>query len=297
MTTGRRLVLALLATALAGLATSGLAQQTATSEQYFDSDGTRIRYVVRGSGPPVVLVHGFAINAEMNWSLVIPQLAQEFRVIAFDHRGHGKSGKPHAPDAYGPAMVQDVVNLLDHLGIERAHIVGYSMGGAITTRFVMAHPERVRSAVIGGWRWGPSESGMERHLGGVADALTAVADTGGSVAHVILTGLGMKDTETVPPEAKAQLDANDPAALAAVARAMGGLAVSEDALRANEVPTLVLIGERDMFRAGTDTLAAVMSESKLEVLPGRSHITALDDPGFGQAILEFLRATSEMGGG
>jgi pimeloyl-ACP methyl ester carboxylesterase len=80
----------------------------------------------------------------------MPQLSQEFRVIAFDNRGHGKSEKPHEANAYGLAMVQDVENLLDHLGLERAYIVGYSMGSAIALKFLTMHPDRVRSAVIGG---------------------------------------------------------------------------------------------------------------------------------------------------
>src|SRR5688572_2364514 len=93
---------------------------------FFDSAGVAIRYVEAGTGAPVVLVHGYTSDLEDQWigTGVLPALARMHRVIAFDARGHGRSGKPHAPAAYGPEMALDVVRLLDHLGIARAHVVG-----------------------------------------------------------------------------------------------------------------------------------------------------------------------------
>ncbi|HEX72751.1 MAG TPA: alpha/beta fold hydrolase, partial [Candidatus Hydrogenedentes bacterium] len=88
---------------------------------YFDSNGVRIHYTVEGAGDPVILVHGFAANADLNWRLpgVTKALAKEFRVIALDNRGHGLSDKPHDPQQYGAEMIEDVVRLMDHLGIEK----------------------------------------------------------------------------------------------------------------------------------------------------------------------------------
>lgn len=289
----RRLLTLLVAAALASPPVTCLSQQGAPADQFFVSDGTRIRYTERGSGPPVVLIHGFSVSAEMTWGAVIPHLSREFRVIAFDNRGHGKSEKPYRLEAYGLAMVQDVENLLDHLEVERAHIVGYSMGGAIALKFLTMHPDRVRSAVLGGFGW--TRSNGPPSLDRLADALEAVADTGGSISHVILKTLGLRDTTAVGARGIAAIDANDPRALAAVLRATKEMAVSEEILRANEVPTLVLIGERDVYRNGADSLVAVKPNAELEVLPGASHITALQDPGFTQAILDFLHA--EEGGG
>lgn len=289
------LVIALMAAAVASPPGSRPIQQDAPEDQFFVSDGTRIRYMDIGSGAPVVLIHGFSVNAEMNWGMIIPQLSPEFRVIAFDHRGHGKSEKPHGADDYGLRMVRDVENLLDHLGLERAHIVGYSMGGAIAAKFLTMHPDRVSSAVLGGFGW--TELRHPQSRAPLADALEAVADTGGSISHVILKTLGLRDTTAIGAQGRAALDANDPRALAAVMRAIDELAVTREVLRANYVPTLVLIGERDVYRQGTDSLAAVKPNAELEILPGASHITALQDPGFTRAILDFLRANTEEGGG
>ena len=124
-------------------------------DRYFDSAGVQIRYVEKGSGEPLVLVHGYTSNLEVAWveTGVLDSLARNFRVIAFDLRGHGKSGKPHSPQAYGVQLGEDVVRLLDHLKIPRAHIVGYSLGAATTAKLLATRPERFLTAVLGGGRW------------------------------------------------------------------------------------------------------------------------------------------------
>jgi pimeloyl-ACP methyl ester carboxylesterase len=107
--------------------------QTPLDDRFFTSEGVRIRYVDVGRGEPVVLVHGFSSSLDANWrSLgIIEKLSKDFRVIALDCRGHGESDKPHDAASYGINMIEDVTRLLDHLAVRRAHIVGYSMGGAI----------------------------------------------------------------------------------------------------------------------------------------------------------------------
>jgi pimeloyl-ACP methyl ester carboxylesterase len=102
-----------------------LAQQ----DQFFDSNGVRIRYIEAGSGEPALLIHGYTASLDTNWidTGVFQNLAKGHHVIAFDLRGHGKSGKPLDPAAYGREMVQDAIRVLDHLKIQRAHIVGYSL--------------------------------------------------------------------------------------------------------------------------------------------------------------------------
>ena len=122
---------------------------------FFDSAGVRIHYVVEGKGEPVVLVHGFAVDIASNWAEpgIIKGLADRYQVIAIDNRGHGRSDKPHDPQQYGVNMVSDVTRLLDHLNIQKAHIVGYSMGGNIAGVFLTDHPERVRTAILGATPW------------------------------------------------------------------------------------------------------------------------------------------------
>lgn len=120
-------------------------------DRFLDSGGVRIRYVDHGAGTAVVLVHGFTASIEPAWieTGILPSLARDYRVVAFDLRGHGKSGKPHDPRAYDE-MGLDAIRLLDHLGIQKAHIVGYSLGGIIVAKLLTTHHDRFLSAVLGG---------------------------------------------------------------------------------------------------------------------------------------------------
>jgi pimeloyl-ACP methyl ester carboxylesterase len=121
----------------------------------FDSDGVKIHYVVVGRGDPVIRIHGLLASAQINWEWpgITPDLAKNHRVIALDCRGHGLSDKPISETQYGVKMVDDVVRLMDHLNLQQADVVGYSMGGMITLKLMVLHPERVRSAIIGGMGW------------------------------------------------------------------------------------------------------------------------------------------------
>ena len=121
-------------------------------DQFFNSNDVQIRYVDQGSGEPVLLIHGYTASVETNWLApgVFQSLAKDHRVIAFDLRGHGKSGKPHDPAMYGREMVHDAIRLLDHLNIRRAHIVGYSLGAIITAKLLTTNPDRFLSATLGG---------------------------------------------------------------------------------------------------------------------------------------------------
>jgi pimeloyl-ACP methyl ester carboxylesterase len=120
-----------------------LPAMASAEDKFFNSNGARIRYVDQGTGEPVVLVHGYTSVIERAWieTGVFPNLAKDYRVIALDLRGHGKSDKPHDPKAYAE-LGQDVVRLLDHLNIARAHIVGYSLGGVITAKLLTTNPDR-----------------------------------------------------------------------------------------------------------------------------------------------------------
>src|SRR5690242_8308634 len=120
----------------------------------FTHDGVEIAFLDEGEGAPIVLVHGFASNKEVNWvapGWVTTLTRAGRRAIALDNRGHGQSGKLYDPAAYHSAvMAEDVRRLLDHLGLERADVFGYSMGARITAFLALNRPERVRSAIIGG---------------------------------------------------------------------------------------------------------------------------------------------------
>ena len=122
--------------------------------QRFDSDGVEIAFVDEGEGLPTLLVHGFASNHRVNWvstSWLRDLVAAGRRVIALDNRGHGESWKPHDSDAYDtPVMAEDARRLLDRLAMSRADVIGYSMGARIAAFLTLAHPGRVRRAVLSG---------------------------------------------------------------------------------------------------------------------------------------------------
>ena len=133
-----------------------------SGQEFFESQGVQIRYVDEGAGEPVVLVHGYTGSLE-RWSRagVAEALLEDHRVIRMDARGHGESGKPHDPKEYGAEMAMDVIRLLDHLGLQRAHLVGYSMGARLTGYLVVHQSERLITATLGGspprQKWDVSE--------------------------------------------------------------------------------------------------------------------------------------------
>src|SRR5579863_4124087 len=120
----------------------------------FAHDGVEIAFLDEGEGEPIVLVHGFGSNKDVNWvapGWVATLTRAGRRVIALDNRGHGASTKLYDPALYHRGiMAEDVRALLDHLGLPRADVMGYSLGGRITALLVEKHPQRVRSAILGG---------------------------------------------------------------------------------------------------------------------------------------------------
>jgi pimeloyl-ACP methyl ester carboxylesterase len=262
------------------------AQEALHRDAFFDSDGTRIRYVVRGTGPPVVLVHGFAVNLELNWAWtgVLDSLAARYMVVAPDLRGHGASDKPHDPDAYGTRFVEDLVRLLDHLGLPRAHFVGYSMGGAITLKLLTAHPDRVASAVLGGFGWRPAEFGLPERVREWLPQLERAARGDTTVAEVLVG----PEVSLLSPPVRAVLDGNDVAALLAVQGNRGLLAVTEADLRVNTIPVLAVVGEADWALSDVERMAGVMAHLEVVTVPGTTHLTTVGHPLFFRTVLRFL---------
>jgi pimeloyl-ACP methyl ester carboxylesterase len=117
---------------------------------FFGSEGVNIHYKDVGVGKPIVLLHGYTMDSNMwNNSLLLKSLSKSHRVITIDLRGHGLSDKPSDPKAYGPKVGGDVIRLLDHLNISKAHLVGYSMGAYVVGRLLVSHPGRIVSATLG----------------------------------------------------------------------------------------------------------------------------------------------------
>ncbi len=269
----------LIAIALLSLLTwVGAANAQFTEDSTFDSNGVEIRYVVQGAGEPVILIHGFSASIEANWQMpgILGALAQEFKVIALDARGHGKSGKPHDPSAYGLEMVEDVVRLMDHLEIPQAHIVGYSMGGFITLKMLTLHPERFLSASLGGAGFSPPD--QNGPIATLADSLEAGEGFGPLILALTPVGAPPPSAEMIEMTNQMLLMSNDPLALAAAIRGMDRIAVSEQEASSITVPVQAIIGEIDPLRAGVEELQRLLPTLEVTVLAGRDHMTAISDP-------------------
>jgi len=128
---------------------------------YFDSDGIKIYYEVRGEGEPVVLLNGIFMNTA-SWATIAGSLSKFFKVVLHDMRGQWKSEKPADRREYSfRHHARDLYNLLNHLGLERAHLIGTSYGGEVALRFALEHPEMVRSLSV---ICSVSEIGLETKL-------------------------------------------------------------------------------------------------------------------------------------
>jgi pimeloyl-ACP methyl ester carboxylesterase len=246
--------------------------------QSFDSDGVRIAYLDEGEGEPIVLIHGFASSARYNW--VEPGWVgflkrSGFRVVAFDNRGHGESDKPHEQAAYGaPLMAQDARRLLDHLGIERADVMGYSMGARISAFLALAHPGRVRSAIFGGLG-----INMVRPMAGtgpIAKALEAASidEVTNATARTF--------------RAFAEKTGSDLRALAACIRSSRE-PITRQMIATLACPVLVATGTEDVIGGSAEELAASIPGAEALPIPGRDHMLAVGDRVFKDGVLDFLR--------
>jgi pimeloyl-ACP methyl ester carboxylesterase len=246
--------------------------------QKFDSGGVEIAYTTMGEGPPILLVHGFASNHAVNWVFTgwMTALAGAgFTAIALDNRGHGESQKLYAPEDYSIAkMAGDSLNLLDHLGIPQAAVMGYSMGGRITAWLALNAPERIEKAI----------------LGGLAENLIA----GVPGAAAIASGLEAPSLEAVTdPVARtfrqfAQSTRSDLKALAACMRAPRQTMTEADLARIS-VPVLIVAGEKDEVSGPITRVVGAIPAARGVVLPGRNHMNAVGDAGYKAAVLDFLR--------
>jgi pimeloyl-ACP methyl ester carboxylesterase len=260
----------------------------AAEDRFFDSNGVKIRYTVQGQGEPVLLIHGFTANIEKNWTPdLMKTLTKDFQVIALDNRGHGKSDKPHDPKKYGMEMVEDAVRLLDHLKIKKAHVVGYSMGAMITNKLMTTYPDRFITATLGGAA-GIREGGDTKRFDAIAESLEQGKGFGPLFAALTPPGRPKPTEEQVQQMNSFLMMGNDPKALAAVARAFKDLAVAEDKLKANRIPTLALIGEIDPLKKGVDELKGHLANLKIVVIDGADHITAFSSPEFSRHLSAFL---------
>jgi len=243
----------------------------------FHNGSVEIAYLDEGEGDPIVLVHGFASTKNVNW--VYPTWTSTLakagrRVIALDNRGHGESAKLYDSEEYHVGiMAGDVRALMDHLNIERADMMGYSMGGRITAYLGQRNPERLRSAILGGIGMGLIEGGGPGE--NVASALEAASldDVTDPVGRTF--------------RAFADQTRSDRRALAACLRGSRRLMTREEAA-AIAVPTLIAVGTTDDIAGSAQLLAEVIPGSQVLDIPNRDHMRAVGDRVYKDGVLEFL---------
>jgi pimeloyl-ACP methyl ester carboxylesterase len=263
-------------------------------DRFFDSNGVRIRYVEQGAGDVVVLIHGNGGSLQ-GWidSGILPTLARDYRVVALDARGHGKSGKPHDARAYGREMGLDIIRLLDHLNVRRAHIVGYSMGANITAMLLTSHGDRFITATLGGaagrFRWTAADTARNEQEASEKER-DCVSKT--QIHRLAAVGQPKPSDEEIRKASEACM-ANpnqDRYALAALHRALPQQAITPEQVKAVKVPTLGVVGSLDPYLEAFKDLATLRPGLKLVVIDGATHGTAMRRPEFVAAVREFLES-------
>jgi pimeloyl-ACP methyl ester carboxylesterase len=249
--------------------------------QFFDNDGFDLSFLDSPSaadGEPVLLIHGFASSVTVNW--IEPSWTRTlndagYRVIAFDNRGHGRSRKSRDPADYVPeAMAGDAVALMDRLGVERAHVFGYSMGARISAFLALSHPGRVATLVFGGLGYGMVE--------GVGDW--------GIIARALLA----EDPGTIEdPRGQAfrtfaDRTGSDRIALAACIET-SRKPISEADMASIQQPTLIGVGTRDDIAGSAARLAGIMPNATAFDIERRDHMQSVGDRSFKARVLDFLK--------
>lgn len=249
--------------------------------KHFTHDGLRLAYLDRheegAHGTPVLLIHGFASKIDVNWvgpAWVKTLAGAGYRVIAIENRGHGASDKPHDPAAYAtPNMAADAVALLDHLGIQRAFVMGYSMGARISAFIALLYPERVRALALGGLGIHLVE-GVGLPIG-IAEALEAPD----------------KATITDPTQRMfrlfAEANKGDLLALAACIRGSRQVLTREEVAQI-QAPTLISVGTNDPIAGLPQPLAMLMPHARAFNIEGRDHNLAVGDKTHRAAVLAFF---------
>ena len=234
----------------------------------------QIRYVEQGAGTPVVMLHGYTGTADRHFIAngVFAQVAKEHRAIAMDLRAHGKSGKPHDPKMYGDELAKDVVRLLDHLKIDRAHIVGYSLGAILAGRLVVTDPNRLLSVAFIGHHPQRTISAADKKF--IDDSIAEMeSDLPFRSLAVAVQPVG----QPLPPDAELRklvaplVAANDVKAFAAMWRGGAFLLTTDAALKAARFPMIEIIGTLDPAVSEVEPLKKAHPQIKTLVLEGATH--------------------------
>ncbi|QEL18674.1 alpha/beta fold hydrolase [Limnoglobus roseus] len=280
---------------------AAFAVPTRAEEKSFDSNGVKIAYLDEGAGEAVVLLHGFGTSAAEMWTKM-PFATTQFvtalkgyRVLAPDHRGHGKSDKPHDPKQYGKAMAEDVVRLLDHAKVKKAHVVGYSMGAMIAGRLLVDHPDRLLSVTFGG---GGPVLQPPKDAGPIKDMIESL-EAGKGIGPLVLAltpeGDEKPTAEQIEQFSKLLLRGKDPTALAAALRGFAELEVTDAELKAVKVPVQFIHGSREvkLLAEGIAAVRKLLPKAEIVVINKGTHADTFLTAEFRKAVVGFLKAHKE----
>jgi pimeloyl-ACP methyl ester carboxylesterase len=254
----------------------------------FTHDGLRLSYLDcanrGGHRTPVLLIHGFASSIAVNWigsGWTGMLLDAGYRVIAIENRGHGASDKPRDPASYHTLrMVEDARALLDHLGVPRAFVAGYSMGARISAFLALHHPRRVAGLALGGLGLHLVD-GVGLPLG-IAEALEAES------------GAGITDPMQRMFRTFAEANRQDMLALAACIRG-SRQSLTEAEMGRIETPTIIAVGTRDLIAGPPEPLAAMMPDARVFPIENRDHNPAVGDRSHRAAVLAFFEELRHAG--
>ncbi|MFQ3453668.1 alpha/beta fold hydrolase [Bradyrhizobium sp. UFLA01-814] len=243
----------------------------------FHHGDVEIAYIDEGAGEPIVLVHGFASSKNVNW--IYPTWVSDLvkagrRVIALDNRGHGESAKLYDAAQYEIAtMASDVIALMDHLGITRADIMGYSLGSRMTAILARENPDRVRSAILGGIGIGLIEGGGPGETVALALEAASLDDVTDPVGRTF--------------RAFADQTRSDRRALAACLRGSRRLMTREEAAGIR-VPVSIAVGSKDEIAGSASALGRIIPGSEVLDIPNRDHMRAVGDKVYKTGVIDFL---------
>ena len=234
---------------------------------YFSSNGAKIHYIDAGVGEAVVLLHGNTGSVEAFLQTgIFQKLADNYHVIAMDARGHGESDKPHSAKEYGIEMSNDVIRLLDHLDIQKAHVIGFSMGARILAKAITTNQDRFISAILGGfapvWDW------TEQHDKQIQRRY--------------------QNSMNNPPPQRLIDEGQDTIALATLVLGFSELAVTSEELAMWDLPVLSIVGSEDFGYNRVIRFKELMPDMELVIIDGGDHSATLTYPQFLAFTLEFL---------
>jgi len=249
------------------LIASSAYSQTTPENQYFDSDGVRIRFIELGSGEPVIALHGLTRNSD-TWLESVSDLAENHRLILFDQRGHGLSDKPHTPAEYGREMGHDVIRLMDHLNIPKAHILGYSIGVAPIAMVITENESKFISAIFGGgaasWEWGDASDLLNQQIYRRILNSPRRQQLGGSMRG------------------------QDQIAISSLRLGEKQLLVSKQSLSNLRIPIMAIVGSEDSALETVENFKNAFPAIELVVLEGETHLSLPAHPEFLKSIQDFL---------